>query len=93
MPATEHAEIGRAPMRNPIGFIPRDYEEEENDGIEDELLMLRKMWNAETVEVDQMLKDSHESLFEQVRGTQINWRTWIPMPTVLLRRLPMSCWR
>jgi hypothetical protein len=62
---------GPAPRRQAIGFIPRGQENEENDGIEDELHTLREIWDArqlaEALEIDQMLKDSHEALFEQVR--------------------------
>jgi hypothetical protein len=55
-----------------IGFIPRDQGDEENDGVGDELHKLREMWDArqlaEALKADQILKDSHEALFEQVLG-------------------------
>jgi hypothetical protein len=54
-----------------FGFIPRDQDDEENDAIEVELHTLRKVWDArqlaDALVADQMLKDSHEALFEQVR--------------------------
>jgi hypothetical protein len=59
-------------MRNPIGFIPRDQLDDENDGVGDELHTLRETWDArqlaEALDADQLLKESHEALFEQVRG-------------------------
>jgi hypothetical protein len=59
-------------MRNPIGFIPRDQDDEEMDGVEDELHRLREIWDArqlaEALAADQMLKESREVLFAQVRS-------------------------
>jgi hypothetical protein len=54
-----------------IGFIPRDQDDEENDAIKEELHTLKEMWDArqlaEALVADQMLKDAHEVLFQQVR--------------------------
>jgi hypothetical protein len=54
-----------------IGFIPHDRDDKEIDCVEDELHTLRKMWDvrqlAEVLVADQMLKDSHDDLFDQVR--------------------------
>ncbi len=58
-------------MRNPIGFVPRDQDDEENDTIEGELHALTEMRDArqlaDALVADQMLKDAHEVLFQQVR--------------------------